>query len=93
MMTHVPLTPGNLLISKNILFPSDFEESIRYGEDWILFVRLLQRSEFYCIGGDPIYSYRTHPHQQTNGKVSFTERKKVISLIYQEPSVQKRYTQ
>lgn len=30
MMTHVPLTPGNLLISKNILYASDFEESIRY---------------------------------------------------------------
>lgn len=91
-MIHTPLTPGNLLITRNILLPSDFAASIQYGEDWILFIRLLQRSQFFCIGGKPIYSYRAHPHQQTNAEVSFSERKKVISLIYQEPSIQKRYS-
>jgi glycosyltransferase involved in cell wall biosynthesis len=93
MMIHTPLTPGNLLISREIIFPSDFEASIRYGEDSILFVRLVHRSPFYCISGKPIYSYRVHPHQQTNGKVSFSERKKALSLIYKEPYLQKRYSQ
>lgn len=93
MMIHAPLTPGNLLISRGIIVPSDFEESIRYGEDSILFVRLVHRSPFYCISGKPVYSYRVHPHQQTNGKVSFSERKKTLSLIYKEPYLQTRYSQ
>lgn|GEM_PF-3581101 len=66
LMTHNPLTPGNLLISRSILYPTDFNTSKVYGEDWILFVCLAHRSSFFCISGKPVYSYRMHPDQQTN---------------------------
>lgn len=90
-MEKNPFTPGNFLIQKNIIQKIDLATTIRYGEDWLLFIHLVLLSDIFCIGGHPIYSYRSHIYQQSKSPISFSERKKVIEAIYNIADLKKKY--
>ncbi len=65
-----------------------FEESLRYNEDWDLFLRLSRRGLRWAAIEEPLCEYRVHPGQATrHAEAMLDDRVAILERIFADPAL------